>query len=59
MIIITLRACDVSSGMTIKHDGYILEVWCTSHYTDGTVGIYAGRSEIKFESSDIVEVVEC
>lgn len=58
MIIITFRAGDVISGMKIKHDGYILDVLGTSNYTDGTVGIYAGDREIKFESTDIVEVVE-
>lgn len=58
MIIRTMKACEVTSGMTIKHNNCILDVWLTTHYTSGKVGIHAGIHEIEFESNDIVEVVE-
>lgn len=58
MIIRMELACNIESGMTIKHNNCIIEVWGTSHYTDGTVGIHIGIHEVRFEQGDLVEVVE-
>lgn len=58
MIIRTMKACEVTSGMTIKHNNCILEVLAVSHYTNGNVGLNVGIHEIQFESDDIIEVVE-
>lgn len=58
MVIRTMKAGDVQSGMQIKHNNCILEVWAVSHYTNGNVGLNVGIHEIHFESDDIIEVVE-